>query len=558
MNKKLFILAFVGELLTACQNDNYFFGNEVRISAGSDTRASGTVWQKQDSIGIFMFKNEDQSVLSHNIEHKNVFEDGAIAVFEPANINEKLYYPVDAAVDLLGYYPYQRGINGYNYKVDVSDQTNLPAIDLITARKNDIRRTNSMQDLKFGHALSKIKLTVKSGAGMTDQEIADAKVWIAGVSTKADYDLSNGAIKALEIGTVDVPQSKGIAEAILVPQTDISGVLFMIDVYPFSKCRLAVPKPTTAFECAMEYCYTITVNRTGEITITSTSIKPWSIGEGNGEMTLDIEYVKVPVTVEPFGMGSLSDEVGHKKTETQHQVTLTKGFMISKYEITAAQYAEFLNQSNAFKVPKDFDYYLCLKTGNGSIVKLCFVYDNSESDLKRSYNRWVGSKKPMTRVTWYGAKAFADWAGVELPTEAQWEYACRAGTTTPWSFDPEMTNLLGSCVYRDSKLSNCPNIGGSKLPNAFGVYDMHGNAPEWCLDYWDGVTPYSNQPVKDPKGPDSGTKCVVRGGGFDDTAELCRSASRSCELLDATESIRYFADYLSVQGLGFRVVINDK
>ena len=547
MNKKLFILALVGVLLTACQNDNDFLGNEVKITSGSDTRASGTAWQKRDSIGIFMVKNEDQSVLSKNIEHKNVSEDGAIAVFEPANINEKLYYPGNAAVDLLGYYPYQKGITGYNYKLDVRDQTNLPAIDLITARKNNIRRTNSMQDLKFGHALSKIKLTIKAGIGMTYQDVADAKVSIAGVCTKADYDLSNGGVKALEIGKVDVPQSNCIVEAILVPQTDISGFLFMIDVYTRT-FTVAVPNSIKAFEGGMEYCYTITLNRTGLVTITSTSIGEWKIGTVNYDLPVDISKVYIP-SVESFWMGSPSNESDRQNTETRHQVKLTKGFYMSQYEITTAQYADFLNHMAGY-ISGDF---VQIKKADETVVNVCSsLYPNLIPTF--SNGTWSGTNKPMSCVTWYGAKAFAEWFGGDLPTEAQWEYACRAGRYTPWSFDSTITNLDGVCVYRDSQFTQLTEVG-TRRPNDWWLYDMHGNVPEWCLDYWDGVTPYGDQPVEDPKGLDSGTKRVLRGGGFYDTAALCRSASRSSELPNETQ-IRRGMD--PVQGFGFRIVWNDR
>jgi hypothetical protein len=110
-----------------------------------------------------------------------------------------------------------------------------------------------------------------------------------------------------------------------------------------------------------------------------------------------------------------------------------------------------------------------------------------------------------------------------LPTEAQWEYACRAGTTTRFSFGDSDSDL-GDYGWYGGNSGNQTHPVGEKLANPWGLYDMHGNVNEWCRD-WSGN--YSGGTITDPAGADSGSLRILRGGFFNDVAGLCRSASRS-------------------------------
>ena len=109
-----------------------------------------------------------------------------------------------------------------------------------------------------------------------------------------------------------------------------------------------------------------------------------------------------------------------------------------------------------------------------------------------------------------------------LPTEAEWEYACRAGTTTKYSFG-EDEKLLGDYGWFDGNSDEQTHPVGQKKPNAWGLYDMHGNAWEWCSD-WLGEYPYGE--VTNPKGPSSGSNRVIRGGCWYDPGRRCPSANR--------------------------------
>jgi formylglycine-generating enzyme required for sulfatase activity len=109
-----------------------------------------------------------------------------------------------------------------------------------------------------------------------------------------------------------------------------------------------------------------------------------------------------------------------------------------------------------------------------------------------------------------------------LPTEAEWEYACRAGTTTRHAFGDDDSLLAGYGVYNvnsDSKTAPC----GSRIPNAWGLFDMHGNVCEWCQDWYDEGY-YGNSPTDDPQGPASGSTRVIRSGSWFGSSWGCRSA----------------------------------
>ena len=136
----------------------------------------------------------------------------------------------------------------------------------------------------------------------------------------------------------------------------------------------------------------------------------------------------------------------------------------------------------------------------------------------------------MIHVKWFYAKDFADWLGFRLPTEAEWEYACRAGTTTPFYTGDNLTtaqaNYNGNYPYNNYPPGEF--IGrtlpvGSFDPNGWGLYDMHGNVCEWCNDWYDL---YPSDEQTNPQGPPSGTFRVFRGGGWRNYARLCRSAFR--------------------------------
>lgn len=243
-----------------------------------------------------------------------------------------------------------------------------------------------------------------------------------------------------------------------------------------------------------------------------------------------------------FQMGSPAEEVARLPRETQHQVTLTRDFYISKYEVTNTQFCAFLNDK---KVGENAEF-LTFTDGKQTL------FTPTENTIKYEDGKWVAQETyedyPITHVNWYGADEFCRWAGGNLPTEAQWEYACRGGQVESLPFGigngtklkRGMANYYVEKSYDTSEggqisdneghaaeyVGNTTKVGTYQYANGYNLYDMHGNVAEWCADAWDGEAPYSTNDAVDPISPNPGSDRVVRGGYWDSPARECRSAAR--------------------------------
>lgn len=221
-------------------------------------------------------------------------------------------------------------------------------------------------------------------------------------------------------------------------------------------------------------------------------------------ITNSVGMVLVPIPSGEFQMGSPDSDKSARPNETpQHLVKITKPFYLSAFEVTQQQYEKVMgvgpwqrfNRSTA--VPEGPDY-------------------------------------PATYTSWKGAVEFcrklSEQEGVEyrLPTEAQWEYACRAGTTTAYSFGDNASKLGQHAWYKKNTWDigeKYPHRVGQKLPNSWGLYDMHGNVSELSQDYWYKL--YDGATVEDPSGPLTGTSRAFRGSSYFSLSTQCRSAVRN-------------------------------
>jgi formylglycine-generating enzyme required for sulfatase activity len=217
-----------------------------------------------------------------------------------------------------------------------------------------------------------------------------------------------------------------------------------------------------------------------------------------------------------FTMGSPEDEPGRYNDEAQHQVTLTQAFYMQTTEVTQDQWQAVMGS-------------------NPSTFSSC------------------GSNCPVESVSWDDIQGFISALNARgegtyrLPTEAEWEYACRAGSTTAFanggisvtdcSYDADLNAMGWYCYNSDVTYSGCADCsswggpvcagthpGAQKQANAWGLYDMHGNVWEWCSDWYGS---YPSGSVTDPTGPSTGTFRVLRGGCWVDGAQFCRSAGRN-------------------------------
>ena len=227
-----------------------------------------------------------------------------------------------------------------------------------------------------------------------------------------------------------------------------------------------------------------------------------------------------------FRMGSPANEVDRIDNEgPQTAVTISRGYWMGKYLVTQGEYLAVMGTNSSY-----------FNTNNGYA-----------EDLSR----------PVETVSWFDATNYcgaltqrertagriATNSVYRLPTEAEWEYACRAWTSTRFSYgdDPGYTNLTSYAWYGSNSGGTTQPVG-QKLPNLWGLYDMHGNVFEWCQDWW-----LFNLPggiALDPQGPATGTYRLIRGGNLSSLAGYCRSASRALRLPASGSS-----------GFGFRVVL---
>ncbi|HCQ21006.1 MAG: Sulphatase-modifying factor protein [Aphanizomenon flos-aquae LD13] len=267
----------------------------------------------------------------------------------------------------------------------------------------------------------------------------------------------------------------------------------------------------------LEQIEVVTVNKIGEIIQRQSRIARYFIEDlGNG---VNLEMAAIPGGI--FMMGSPENEERRYDNESpQHQVTVPSFFM-GKYPVTQAQYQAIMGTNPSY---------------------------------------FKGSNRPVERVIWNYAIAFCEklsqrtGKNYRLPSEAEWEYACRAGTTTPFHFGEKITtdlaNYDGNCTYgggiKGIYRGETTEVGSFEVANNFGLYDMHGNVWEWCQDSWHSS--YKGAPTDGSAWLDTEENTnfkLLRGGSWDNFPEDCRSAFRYSDLL-----VTYYTFY----DIGFRVV----
>ncbi len=267
---------------------------------------------------------------------------------------------------------------------------------------------------------------------------------------------------------------------------------------------------------------------------------------------LGMKFVLIPPG--EFLMGTPADRFGSAQEKPQHRVRITRPYYLDTHEVTRGEFSQFV-AATGYKTEAERD--------GGRAATF-----NAKGDLHEDQNAgWKNpgfeqtDAHPVVIVSWNDATAFCRWlsekegATYRLPTEAEWEYACRAGTTTAYTTGSHVSDVfkagngLGQ-EFRDhfhqKSDDQRPNDGfvftapvGSFPPNSFGLFDMHGNAWEWCQDWFGGS--YSPETAVDPTGPETGTKRVARGGGFD-----CGLSARSATRDSNVPTMR-------AANLGFRV-----
>ena len=268
--------------------------------------------------------------------------------------------------------------------------------------------------------------------------------------------------------------------------------------------------------------------------------------------SLGMTFILIPPG--EFMMGSTEDEIAdllkidqdpwwqrHVPIEgPQHRVRITRPFYLGKHEVTVDAFRAFAEAAGYETVAETS------REGGRVWNRSSRRWEQRSGITWQNPSFTQSDNHPVTQVCWNDCAAFCRWLSEEegkayaLPTEAQWEYACRSGSTTRWFF--------GNNEAAHVQYAHCNAIGGThthpvgeKRPNAFGLFDMYGNVREWCADPF-GEDYYRSSPVDDPVGPTVSSKRVIRGGNWNFDEKLCRSAGR-----------RDHSPEFRSSGLGFRV-----
>jgi formylglycine-generating enzyme required for sulfatase activity len=258
--------------------------------------------------------------------------------------------------------------------------------------------------------------------------------------------------------------------------------------------------------------------------------KQWSEVLGTPvEMTNSIGMKLALIPPGEFLMGSPdSDKNATAGEKPQHRVRITKPFHLGVYEVTQAEYRRVMNANPSW-----------FSMGGIRKAKVAGL------DTRRFPVEFVSRENAVEFCRRLGAMPEEQQAGrvYRLPTEAEWEYACRAGTITKWYCGDEASDLPDVAWFFDNSDGQTHPVG-QRPPNAWGLYDMHGNVSEWCWDRYLHEY-YETSPIDDPQGPGAGSFGVARDGGWDGSGESCRSASRlviSPEWQDSRLGFRVAAD----------------
>ena len=549
-------------LLTACSKDNDTGdypgtnespGGDIRFEIGFDTPAATagadlpqtrvttdsqfkSTWDDGDEIGVFACSNggtlaTDGSNYINNVKLTYNKTAGTWTQAEP------LYWPTAAqnitALDFYAYYPYDASAAdptaiAFNVKIDQNDETsgksNYNLSDLLTAKAtngNTGYGKGETVTLSFSHPLAMVQVTLDDSKGAIDPN-EEVVVLLQGVKAKAALNLNaiNGAAPGTGVTTAPTDNDAVTITMHRLEQPDDADYR---TAYTF---RAVVPVQTVTTTSGGSL-FRITNNK---LVLNSSQRSAFTMKAGQAELfteTLPFYMHTVDIKEGTFLMGSPEGEPNRNADEQQHQVTLTKGFRMSRYEVTNAQFATFLNAKNIGENGE----------GSGPVEqgKQTLIHDSSKQQYNHWGVTWNGTKwvpeegyanHPVIYVTWYGAKAYADWAGGALPTEAQWEYACRAGTTTAWSFGDTDEHVGDYAWYVWSAGMTNTHPVGTKLPNVWGLYDMHGNVWEWCADWYDKDYYSTSSAGTDPAGPASSNTRVRRGGAWNNPPETIRSAIR--------------------------------
>ncbi|MGJ1509096.1 SUMF1/EgtB/PvdO family nonheme iron enzyme [Sphingobacterium siyangense] len=444
-------------------------------------------------------------------------------------------WPAGTSFDFYAYYPYRAGLTNpasisFSVKKDQTIWSDFQQSDLMFAKAEAINLGATVQ-LDFKHLLSLVQVELEAGTSKASSPDVDMVVNLTNIICDGHLALASGTFTPLSGQQSSVRMYR-------VEQPD--------DTDYETKFTYRALLPAQMLEAGKRSLF---LSQSGQSYIQQQKSSLQLLGGTSHR--IDVPQLKnlwlaVWIPAGTFQMGSpATDPYADANEKPRHWVKLTKGFYMSRYEVTVAEYADFLNAMNivggglSVHVPLD-----------GNMVLAFSVFQNLVSQPHYIDGKWKalpGSENvPMAVVFFEGAKAYAAWAGGALPTEAQWEYACRAGTEDRWFFgdDPAQINSYAWTNLQGTGLKSA--AVGTLKPNRWGLYDTYGNVAEWCLSNgpYPSTATTRETAVVDPSFPDAtSTNRFARGGNFNNGLIYARSAAKIQSLVSSST-------YL----IGFRII----
>lgn len=554
--KITYIFIFFLSLLHSCKKDDFVQQKEVQddqihfsisindsnndLSSGSKLAFSAPVsrtdfsthFTANDSIGVFAVPTGQPLASFGNLIHNIKI------TYNGTDWQSNIKWPQgNPNLDFYAYYPYDPQMtNPNNYKFIVksnqSDSNNYGASDLMSAKSTNIN-IGSTVSLNFNHLLTlmQVELPATSSTGaLPDPRL---EILLNKIQNTSVFNLSSNRLTA----------NPTVFISIRPYRVEQPGSTSFNGTYTYRALVPAQTLPANQDLVMMNQGFASKVSKQKN-TLQMTGGKSYRLSVDDFPSdNISTVFIKAGT----FLMGNPDPSALGYQGGPAHWVKLTKDFYMTKYEITISQYAAFLNAIGA-RAPQDGLVML-----QGEVL---YSNVNNESTLPiynlaaNKYTTTPGFENyPMNLLYYASAKAYATWVGGKLPTEAQWEYAARAGSTTAFYFGTDQ-NLLTDYAWISENSSYKAQVVGQKIPNAWGLYDMYGNVAELTadkntssniIDLYPTISTADN-PLIDPLNL-SGSAFIVRGGSFISTKSTANSCLRSAV---ASGSASY--------NVGFRVI----